>query len=93
MINQSLSSPSFYFSRSEIGILTATSLLHRIVRQVTSDALLEQIVYFLLGEDRDPETLSGIQKIPLRHRLIEHCNHISDEVSAILPFLGDWFPC
>ncbi|PIO24719.1 hypothetical protein AB205_0139190, partial [Aquarana catesbeiana] len=68
---------------SEIGILTATSLLHRIVRQVTSDALLEQIVYFLLGEDRDPETLSGIQKIPLRHRLIEHCNHISDEISIM----------
>nr|DBA14841.1 TPA: hypothetical protein GDO54_004119 [Pyxicephalus adspersus] len=68
---------------SEIGILTATSLLHRIVRQVTSDALLEQIVYFLLGEERHPETLSGIQKIPLRHRLIEHCNHISDEISIM----------
>lgn len=68
---------------SEIGILTATSLLHRIVRQVTSDALLEQIIYFLLGEDREPETLSGIQKIPLRHRLIEHCNHISDEISIM----------
>ncbi|CAI9587831.1 unnamed protein product [Staurois parvus] len=68
---------------SEIGILTATSLLHRIVRQVTSDALLEQIVCFLLGEDRDPETLSRIQKIPLRHRLIEHCNHISESISIM----------
>ncbi|KAM9325172.1 FHF complex subunit HOOK interacting protein 2A [Gastrophryne carolinensis] len=68
---------------SEIGILTATSILHRIVRQVTSDALLEQIVYFLLGEERDPETLNGIHKIPLRHRLIEHCNHISDEISIM----------
>ncbi|XP_018428661.1 PREDICTED: protein FAM160B1 [Nanorana parkeri] len=68
---------------SEIGILTGTSLLHRIVRQVTSDALLQQIVYFLLGEERDPETLSAVQKIPLRHRLIEHCNHISDEISIM----------
>ncbi|XP_075071709.1 FHF complex subunit HOOK interacting protein 2A [Mixophyes fleayi] len=68
---------------SEIGILTATSLLHRIVRQVTSDALLRQIVGFLLGDDREPETLNDIQKTPLRHRLIEHCNHISDEISIM----------
>ncbi|XP_068114627.1 FHF complex subunit HOOK interacting protein 2A [Hyperolius riggenbachi] len=68
---------------SEIGILTATSLLHRIVRHVNSEALLEQIVYFLLGEERDPETPSTIQKVPLRHRLIEHCNHISDEISIM----------
>ncbi|XP_053548666.1 FHF complex subunit HOOK interacting protein 2A [Bombina bombina] len=68
---------------SEIGILTATALLHRIVRQVTSDALLDQIVYFLLGENREPETLRDIQRTPLRHRLIEHCNHISDEISIM----------
>ncbi|KAG8430369.1 hypothetical protein GDO86_017915 [Hymenochirus boettgeri] len=68
---------------SEIGILTATALLHRIVRQVTSDALLEQIVYFLLGEQREPETLPDIHRVPLRHRLIEHCNHISDEISIM----------
>ncbi|XP_040291592.1 protein FAM160B1 [Bufo bufo] len=68
---------------SEIGILTATSLLHRIVRQVTSEALLEEIVFFLLGEQREPETLSTIQSVPLRHRLIEHCNHISDEISIM----------
>ncbi|KAG9465671.1 hypothetical protein GDO78_017918 [Eleutherodactylus coqui] len=68
---------------SEIGILTATSLLHRIVRQVTSEALLEEIVVFLLGEQREPETLSSIQGNPLRHRLIEHCNHISDEISIM----------
>ncbi|OCT69724.1 hypothetical protein XELAEV_18036648mg [Xenopus laevis] len=68
---------------SEIGILTATALLHRIVRQVTSKSLLEQIVYFILGEHRDPETLRDIHKTPLRHRLIEHCNHISDEISIM----------
>ncbi|KAM5127057.1 FHF complex subunit HOOK interacting protein 2A, partial [Mantella aurantiaca] len=68
---------------SEIGILTATSLLHRIVRQVTSDSLLEQIVFFLLGEERHPETPNTMQTFPLRHRLIEHCNHISDEISIM----------
>ncbi|KAM4702647.1 FHF complex subunit HOOK interacting protein 2A [Rhinophrynus dorsalis] len=68
---------------SEIGILTATALLHRIVRQVTSEALLGEIVYFLLGEQREPETLRDIQRTPLRHRLIEHCNHISDEISIM----------
>ncbi|OCT71278.1 protein FAM160B1-like [Xenopus laevis] len=68
---------------SEIGILTATALLHRIVRQVTSESLLEQIVYFILGEHRDPEILRDVHKIPLRHRLIEHCNHISDEISIM----------
>ncbi|XP_074763899.1 FHF complex subunit HOOK interacting protein 2A isoform X2 [Athene noctua] len=68
---------------SEIGILTSTALLHRIVRQVTSDVLLQEIVYFILGEHREPETLSDINRHPLRHRLIEHCDHISDEISIM----------
>ncbi|XP_032550596.1 protein FAM160B1 isoform X1 [Chiroxiphia lanceolata] len=68
---------------SEIGILTSTALLHRIVRQVTSDVLLQELVYFILGEHRDPETLADINRHPLRHRLIEHCDHISDEISIM----------
>ncbi|XP_029466329.1 protein FAM160B1 isoform X2 [Rhinatrema bivittatum] len=68
---------------SEIGILTSTALLHRIVRQVTSEALLKEIVYFILGEDREAETLANINTHPLRHRLIEHCDHISDEISIM----------
>lgn len=72
---------NFLFS-SEIGILTSTALLHRIVRQVTSDVLLQEIVYFILGEHREPETLADINRHPLRHRLIEHCDHISDEVRS-----------
>ncbi|ELV12280.1 Protein FAM160B1 [Tupaia chinensis] len=64
---------------SEMGILTSTALLHRIVRQVTSDVLLQEIVFFILGEQREPETLAEISTHPLRHRLIEHCDHISDE--------------
>ncbi|KAM6266305.1 FHF complex subunit HOOK interacting protein 2A [Porphyrio hochstetteri] len=68
---------------SEMGILTSTALLHRIVRQVSSDVLLQETVYFILGEHREPETLADINKHPLRHRLIEHCDHISDEISIM----------
>ncbi|KAM7330385.1 hypothetical protein ACRRTK_011998 [Alexandromys fortis] len=68
---------------SEMGILTSTALLHRIVRQVTSDVLLQEMVAFILGEQREPETLSEISRHPLRHRLIEHCDHISDEISIM----------
>nr|XP_033797958.1 protein FAM160B1 [Geotrypetes seraphini] len=68
---------------SEIGILTSTALLHRIVRQVTSEALLQEIADFILGADREAETPRDINKHPLRHRLIEHCDHISDEISIM----------
>uniref|UniRef100_U3FX03 Protein FAM160B1 n=2 Tax=Micrurus TaxID=8634 RepID=U3FX03_MICFL len=68
---------------SEIGILTSTALLHRIVRQVSSDALVHEMVYFILGEQQEPEKLMDINRHPLRHRLIEHCDHISDEISIM----------
>lgn len=70
--------------RSEVGILTSTALLNRIIRQVTSEALLQEMVYFLLGEEREPETSATIAQNPLRHRLIEHCDHLSDEVITLL---------
>uniref|UniRef100_A0A8C2AAW8 Family with sequence similarity 160 member B1 n=1 Tax=Cyprinus carpio TaxID=7962 RepID=A0A8C2AAW8_CYPCA len=68
---------------SEVGILTSTALLNRIIRQVTSEALLQETVYFLLGEETGPETPVGITQHPLRHRLIEHCDHLSDEISIM----------
>uniref|UniRef100_A0A2D4N547 FHF complex subunit HOOK-interacting protein C-terminal domain-containing protein n=2 Tax=Micrurus spixii TaxID=129469 RepID=A0A2D4N547_9SAUR len=68
---------------SEIGILTSTALLHRIVRQVSSDVLVHEMVYFILGEQQEPEKLMDINRHPLRHRLIEHCDHISDEISIM----------
>ncbi|CAB1312383.1 unnamed protein product [Coregonus sp. 'balchen'] len=68
---------------SEVGILTSTALLNRIIRQVTSEALLQEMVYFLLGEEKGPETLATIAQNPLRHRLIEHCDHLSDEISIM----------
>ncbi|KAM6956478.1 FHF complex subunit HOOK interacting protein 2A [Aplochiton taeniatus] len=68
---------------SEVGILTSTALLNRIIRQVTSEALLQEMVYFLLGEERGPESLATIGQNSLRHRLIEHCDHLSDEISIM----------
>lgn len=70
--------------RSEVGILTSTALLNRIIRQVTSDALQQEMVYFLLGEETDAETPATVAQNPLRHRLIEHCDHLSDEVLITL---------
>ncbi|KAG5266446.1 hypothetical protein AALO_G00232190 [Alosa alosa] len=68
---------------SEVGILTSTALLSRIIRQVTSEALLQETAFFILGEDTEPETPAGISQVPLRHRLIEHCDHLSDEISIM----------
>ncbi|XP_020565443.1 protein FAM160B1 [Oryzias latipes] len=68
---------------SEVGILTSTALLNRIIRQVTSDALLQEMVYFLLGEATEPETPAKTAQNQLRHRLIEHCDHLSDEISIM----------
>lgn len=75
-----------YVHRSEVGILTSTALLNRIIRQVTSEALLTETVYFLLGGDREPET--SAPQYPLRHRLIEHCDHLSDEVYPLVFISG-----
>ncbi|XP_028651601.1 protein FAM160B1 [Erpetoichthys calabaricus] len=68
---------------SEIGILTSTALLNRIIRQVSSAALLQETVFFILGEQRGSETTADINKHILRHRLIEHCDHLSDEISIM----------
>ncbi|XP_078420812.1 FHF complex subunit HOOK interacting protein 2A [Cetorhinus maximus] len=67
---------------SEIGILTSISLLNRIIRQIMSNAMLQELVFFLLGEQRQPET-AGDNKHHLRNRLIEHCDHLSDEISIM----------
>ncbi|KAF6725617.1 Protein FAM160B1 [Oryzias melastigma] len=60
---------------SEVGILTSTALLNRIIRQ--------EMVYFLLGEATEPETAAKMAQNQLRHRLIEHCDHLSDEISIM----------
>ncbi|MEQ2209533.1 hypothetical protein XENOCAPTIV_000498, partial [Xenoophorus captivus] len=70
-------------SMDPLDIETVESVNWGIVRQVTSEALLQEIVYFLLGEDKEAETAAAIVQNPLRHRLIEHCDHLSDEISIM----------
>ncbi|XP_062452669.1 FHF complex subunit HOOK-interacting protein 2B isoform X5 [Rhea pennata] len=65
---------------SELAILRATALLTGTVRQVRAPALLRGLVLFLLGPERQPETPGACPHL-LRAQLIEHCNHLSDEIS------------
>ncbi|XP_062452666.1 FHF complex subunit HOOK-interacting protein 2B isoform X2 [Rhea pennata] len=69
---------------SELAILRATALLTGTVRQVRAPALLRGLVLFLLGPERQPETPGACPHL-LRAQLIEHCNHLSDEVSPPPP--------
>uniref|UniRef100_A0A8C1AU45 FHF complex subunit HOOK interacting protein 2B n=1 Tax=Cyprinus carpio carpio TaxID=630221 RepID=A0A8C1AU45_CYPCA len=66
---------------SEAGILVHTALLSCSVRHIHSPALLEELVQFLLGSDTYCEKQQDTETHILRYRLIEHCNHISDEIS------------
>ncbi|XP_059359209.1 FHF complex subunit HOOK-interacting protein 2B-like isoform X2 [Carassius carassius] len=66
---------------SEVGILVHTALLSCSVRHIRSPALLEELVQFLLGSDTHCEQRQDTHTHLLRYRLIEHCNHISDEIS------------
>ncbi|KAK7146414.1 hypothetical protein R3I93_013993 [Phoxinus phoxinus] len=66
---------------SEVGILVHTALLSCSVRHIRSPALLEELVQFLLGNDTHCEQQQDTHTHILRYRLIEHCNHNSDEIS------------
>ncbi|XP_016429622.1 FHF complex subunit HOOK-interacting protein 2B [Sinocyclocheilus rhinocerous] len=66
---------------SEVGILVHTALLSCSVRHIRSPALLEELVQFLLGSDTHCEQRQDTHTHILRYHLIEHCNHISDEIS------------
>uniref|UniRef100_A0A8B9NUW0 Family with sequence similarity 160 member B2 n=1 Tax=Apteryx owenii TaxID=8824 RepID=A0A8B9NUW0_APTOW len=65
---------------SELTILRATAVLTGTVRQIRAPALLHGLVLFLLGPERQPEA-PGARCHLLRTQLIEHCNHLSDEIS------------
>uniref|UniRef100_A0A6Q2Z3V1 FHF complex subunit HOOK-interacting protein C-terminal domain-containing protein n=1 Tax=Esox lucius TaxID=8010 RepID=A0A6Q2Z3V1_ESOLU len=68
-------------SRSEMGVLVNTALLCCMVRNVQSPALVEELVLFLLGRDTQSELCLDTETHVLRYHLIEHCDHISDEIS------------
>ncbi|KAG2468893.1 ADAM9 protein, partial [Polypterus senegalus] len=69
------------FQMSEAGMLIATIFLLLFLRQISSAAMLEETVLFLLGNQKEPELPGVIEDHALRTRLVEHCDHISDEIS------------
>uniref|UniRef100_A0A8B9KZT0 FHF complex subunit HOOK-interacting protein C-terminal domain-containing protein n=1 Tax=Astyanax mexicanus TaxID=7994 RepID=A0A8B9KZT0_ASTMX len=68
---------------SEAGVLVHTALLSCTVRHIHSSALLQELVHFLLGNDthHEQQTDTPPHTHLLRYHLIEHCDHISDEIS------------
>lgn len=70
--------------RSEAGILLHTALLSCSVRHTHSAPLLAELVPFLLGSATHPERPAETNTdthATLRYKLIQHCDHISDEVT------------
>ncbi|KAL0978949.1 hypothetical protein UPYG_G00178320 [Umbra pygmaea] len=66
---------------SEISVLLNTAILCCAVRNAQSQALVEVFVLFLLGGDMKSELRLDTKTHMLRYHLIEHCDHISDEIS------------
>ncbi|XP_041756505.2 FHF complex subunit HOOK interacting protein 2B isoform X2 [Coregonus clupeaformis] len=66
---------------SEMGVLVNTALLCCSVRHIQSPAMLEELVSFLLGRHTQSEQRLDTESHVLRYQLIEHCDHISDEIS------------
>lgn len=74
-------------SRSEIGMLITTILLTLVVRQISSPVMLGEVVFFLLGNQKEPELPMDSESHALRYHLIEHCDHISDEVGYMFLYM------
>ncbi|XP_046904385.1 FHF complex subunit HOOK interacting protein 2B [Hypomesus transpacificus] len=68
---------------SEAGVLVGTALLGRMVRHVQSAALLDELVNYILGRETEGELRLDTETHVLRYHLIEHCDHVSDEISII----------
>lgn len=64
-----------------MGVLVNTALLCCSVRHIQSPAMVEELVSFLLGRQTQSEQRFDTESHVLRYQLIEHCDHISDEVS------------
>ncbi|RUS80236.1 hypothetical protein EGW08_012001 [Elysia chlorotica] len=65
---------------SESGAIVATFYVNRCLRTVNSPAFLKEFCFFLLGKDRSVEIKVGTDHHPLHKRLLERCNHVSEEV-------------
>ncbi|CAL8248043.1 unnamed protein product [Merluccius merluccius] len=69
-------------STGESAVLLSTVVLCRVVQVVRSTALLDRLVLFLLGSQSQPEEPLNTQDTrTLRCRLIQQCDHISEEIS------------
>ncbi|KAL5021660.1 hypothetical protein ScPMuIL_000815 [Solemya velum] len=68
--------------QSECGAIISTAYLTRCLRTVCSQTLLSEFCHFILGDDRSPE-VPGEGPHKLRQRLIERCDHLSDEMSLV----------
>ncbi|CAG5117910.1 unnamed protein product, partial [Candidula unifasciata] len=64
---------------SESGTIVSTTYITRCLRTVCSPALLREFCYFLLGSDRTLEVQNSPEHA-LKKRLLERCNHLSEEV-------------
>lgn len=64
---------------SEVGILTSTAHLAKFVKMTSSPQLLQEFVQFILGDGSAAEK-PGESNHMMRHRLIERCDHLSDEI-------------
>ncbi|KAK6174637.1 hypothetical protein SNE40_017875 [Patella caerulea] len=67
---------------SEAGVLMATAYFTKCLRIVYSPPLLIEFSHFLLGTDKEVEKLNDEQPT-IRKRLLERCDHLSDEVSVV----------
>ncbi|XP_056005597.1 FHF complex subunit HOOK interacting protein 2A-like isoform X2 [Ostrea edulis] len=72
----------------ESGAILATAYLNRCLRTVCSPPLLSEFCFFILGSERLPEQEGEITP-GIRHRLIERCNHLSEELCLITLKLFD----
>ncbi|XP_052831790.1 FHF complex subunit HOOK interacting protein 2A isoform X4 [Octopus bimaculoides] len=67
---------------SESGVVAATAYLRRCLKTVVSSILLSEFVRFILGDEKKPEK-SQESSCKMKMRLIERCNHLSEEISLI----------
>ncbi|XP_021378566.1 protein FAM160B1-like isoform X2 [Mizuhopecten yessoensis] len=73
---------------SESGAVLATAYLTRCLRTISSPPLLLEFSKFILGDSREPEVASEADS-PVRDRLIQRCNHLSDELCLVTLKLFD----
>ncbi|XP_062584155.1 FHF complex subunit HOOK interacting protein 2A-like, partial [Saccostrea cucullata] len=74
---------------SESGAILATAYLNRCLQTVCSPELLSEFCFFILGSERLPEQKEETTQPGIRDRLIEHCNHLSEELTLITLKLFD----